>query len=328
LNISTDNPLIVSFLGKVCEPPISLTPLIKEASQRTYYRVAYPKGSYILCHDPLFTSSQYTFLELTQFYTDNHIPCPVIIHTDTEKNLLLLSDVGTEDITSIGNDLLYKEFLKKAIQIIIHLQSTVPTPTIASKSFNFDKLMYETNFTLSAYNRLKESYQLKTSLTIEALSFLEEVCKFLGNYSPMVVCHRDYHSRNILHNNGNLTIIDYQDTMLGNPFYDFASLNYDAYRSMTLQFREEMYQYFKSLFPYPNNHCREYYMSQCLQRSFKALGSYIMLFHDKGYSKYKESIFICLDNLLEIVQLGMFPDSLFLFFYHLKNELQVLYQAQ
>jgi N-acetylmuramate 1-kinase len=277
--------------------------------------------SCILCHDPSFVSVQYPFIELTQFYIENNLPCPAVLDIDTENHLLLLSDGGRDDLTSIYDDHIYKEYLKKAIQIIIHLQSTVPNQTIASKSFNFDKLLYEVNFTVSAYNRLKETYHLKTSISIEVLSFLEEVCDLLGNYSPMVVCHRDYHSRNILHENGKLTIIDYQDTMMGSHFYDFSSLNYDAYRPMSLELREDMYQYFKDMFHPLLPHFREYYISQCLQRSFKALGSYIMLFNDKGHTKYKESIFICLDNLLEIVQLGMYPDAIFLFLHSLENEL-------
>ncbi|HMV79679.1 MAG TPA: serine/threonine protein kinase, partial [Leptospiraceae bacterium] len=64
------------------------------------------------------------------------------------------------------------------------------------------------------------------------------------------------------------------------------------------------------------------YLYQSLQRSFKALGTYIVMFNDKGMEKYRASIGPCLDNLIEIVQLGRFPDSLYLFFTEFLKEWQ------
>ncbi|MBP9165395.1 MAG: serine/threonine protein kinase, partial [Leptospiraceae bacterium] len=65
----------------------------------------------------------------------------------------------------------------------------------------------------------------------------------------------------------------------------------------------------------------EYYLTQALQRSFKALGTYLVQFHDKKNFRFKESIIKSLDNLMEISQLGRFPDQLYVFFYLLKQQL-------
>ena len=52
----------------------------------------------------------------------------------------------------------------------------------------------------------------------------------------------------------------------------------------------------------------------------KALGTYFVMFNEKGFIKYKSSILPCLNNILEIIELGKFPDYMYLFFNELKSE--------
>ena len=46
---------------------------------------------------------------------------------------------------------------------------------------------------------------------------------------PRVLCHRDYHSRNLMLSQGQLYLIDFQDARMGPDTYDLASLLRDAY---------------------------------------------------------------------------------------------------
>jgi aminoglycoside/choline kinase family phosphotransferase len=46
---------------------------------------------------------------------------------------------------------------------------------------------------------------------------------------PRVLCHRDYHSRNLMWRDGRLRIIDFQDARLGPDTYDMASLLRDSH---------------------------------------------------------------------------------------------------
>ncbi|GJM20427.1 MAG: hypothetical protein DHS20C15_03420 [Planctomycetota bacterium] len=46
---------------------------------------------------------------------------------------------------------------------------------------------------------------------------------------PLVLCHRDYHSRNLMLHAGRVRVIDHQDAMLGPAPYDRVSLAYDPY---------------------------------------------------------------------------------------------------
>ena len=46
---------------------------------------------------------------------------------------------------------------------------------------------------------------------------------------PRVLCHRDYHSRNLMVHDGGLYVIDFQDARMGPDTYDLASLLRDSY---------------------------------------------------------------------------------------------------
>ena len=46
---------------------------------------------------------------------------------------------------------------------------------------------------------------------------------------PRVLCHRDYHSRNLMLHDGSLFIIDFQDARMGPDTYDLVSLLRDSY---------------------------------------------------------------------------------------------------
>ena len=44
-----------------------------------------------------------------------------------------------------------------------------------------------------------------------------------------MLCHRDYHSRNLMLHGGALYIIDFQDARIGPDTYDLVSLLRDSY---------------------------------------------------------------------------------------------------
>ena len=310
----------LSYKGEIFQ---KLTLIPKEASVRNYYRALYENSELILCIDENFTSTPYPFLEVQNFLKQNGIPVPEVIRFNPDLHAILLNDAGERDLTSIADDTGYVLELKKSLEFILKLQKLKPIPVIAEKSFHYEKLMFEVDHTCSGYNRFKDTYELDLLITGEMYAFLQEASGFLAGYEEKVICHRDYHARNILLNeHGNQTIIDFQDMMMGTPEYDLASLVYDAYRPLSLTLREELYKFFKEQSPHKGKRFREYYLTQALQRSFKALGTYLVQFHDKKNIRFKESIPKALENLMEICQLGGFPDQLYVFFYLLNKRLK------
>ena len=59
-----------------------------------------------------------------------------------------------------------------------------------------------------------------------------------------MLCHRDYHSRNLMLHDGSLYIIDFQDARMGPDTYDLASLLRDSYVDLSPQQVDELIAFF------------------------------------------------------------------------------------
>ncbi|MEM7184285.1 MAG: phosphotransferase [Spirochaetota bacterium] len=300
---------------------VTYTALTPEVSPRQYFRLEFSDTTYkILCFDPEFSLKTGDFLELAEFFGQNNITVPQIFASDARQKLLLQEDCG-EEINTLKDEQ-YWQALQNCSQQLLHLHKIQAHPKIQSRSFDLNKLMSEMEMTYSYFEKAKQMFQLRSSISVEFQEFVENTCRFLSNYTPLVICHRDYHSRNILQKEtGELVWIDFQDAMLGTPLYDFVSLVFDSYRPLSLYKREDLYKKFLQSSPYANNRFRECYVLQAFQRSFKALGTYLKMALEKKADKYRESILYCLANLKEITQIGFLPDEEFLFFELLSTEL-------
>ncbi len=243
MNISiplTDPELkFLEFSGKL---PQEITPIVSEASDRKYFRVVYPDRTLILCKDLRF---QHDFVEIADFLSHEQFLVPEILKKDLIHFLILMTDGGEKDLTSIEDDLEYRDWLIKSIEILVKLQKTNPIPPVSSRDFDLEKLDFESNFTYSNYLKFKKEFQLKTQLRSETKIFIEECSAFLAEYPVKVFCHRDFHGRNLLINSQNqICMIDFQDARMGTPFYDLASILYDAYRPIPFGMRQGLYQIF------------------------------------------------------------------------------------
>jgi aminoglycoside/choline kinase family phosphotransferase len=302
--------------------PSNIIPLAQEASIRNYYRLEYSDKTQILCIDQNFKEEPYPFIEIAKFLEKNNFRVPKIYSIDKTKNILILEDIGEKDLSFIQDENEYIEQIKKAMDSLFLLQKLKPIPIVQSRSFDLEKFKFEFNFTLNAFELFKKEYSIQIKLQHELYAFFEELIQFLAGYEPKVICHRDFHSRNILYKNGEQVWIDFQDMMMGTPFYDLSSILYDAYKPISLPSREELYFYFIENNSIKIKRAREVYLAQCLQRSFKALGTYLYQFHVKKNMRFKDSITKCLINLEEINQIGMFTDQSYVFFHLFRKELE------
>ena len=62
-----------------------------------------------------------------------------------------------------------------------------------------------------------------------------------------MLCHRDYHSRNLMLHAGSLYIIDFQDARMGPDTYDLASLLRDSYVDLADRDVDDLIAYFIAL---------------------------------------------------------------------------------
>src|SRR5262249_32023540 len=101
---------------------------------------------------------------------------------------------------------------------------------------------------------------------------------------PRVLCHRDYHSRNLMLHDGSLYIIDFQDARMGPDTYDLVSLLRDSYVDFTEAQVDSFLAFFLALRdgrlagsggpPADPEEFRRRFDLMAVQRNLKALGTF------------------------------------------------------
>ena len=113
-------------------------------------------------------------------------------------------------------------------------------------AFDVEKLLWELEFFtkhyLEAYRGASISAPDREALRGSGAALAEELAG-----EPRVLCHRDYHSRNLMLHRGELYIIDFQDARLGPDTYDLVSLLRDSYVDLPEATVDELIAYFIAL---------------------------------------------------------------------------------
>jgi len=112
---------------------------------------------------------------------------------------------------------------------------------------------------------------------------------------PKVICHRDFHSRNVMLKKGQAVLIDFQDARLGPAVYDLVSLLWDSYVDLKPEIQQDLLLYYCNRFPYfsqiagSKGEFMENLNLQIIQRCYKACGSFSSFKNtrnDERYLKY------------------------------------------
>jgi aminoglycoside/choline kinase family phosphotransferase len=134
---------------------------------------------------------------------------------------------------------------------------------------------------IEGYRGLALTTAERAALGQEWSSIVEELAS-----EPRVLCHRDYHSRNLMLHNGTLYMIDFQDARMGPDTYDLASLLRDSYVDISDRELDDFVAYFLALKGRPDadpslpdldlasRDFRRRFDLMALQRNLKALGTF------------------------------------------------------
>ena len=126
-------------------------------------------------------------------------------------------------------------------------------------------------------------------------SVLASLCHTLAD-QELCLTHRDFHSRNIMIQNDELKMIDFQDARLGPRQYDLVSLLKDSYVELDDSFVEEMIGYFidrleeNGVEKINRNDFGEIFDFMSVQRNLKAIGTFAFQETQKGTDRYSEDI--------------------------------------
>ena len=110
---------------------------------------------------------------------------------------------------------------------------------------------------------------------------------------PQVLCHRDYHSRNLMYHQGRLHIIDFQDARMGPDTYDLASLLRDSYVDFSDAQVDALVRWFlqqRQASEAEDHDFRRRFDLMALQRNLKALGTFGFQAASRGNPVYIQYI--------------------------------------
>jgi len=282
-------------------------PLTGDASDRRYFRVLVRNGpSQVLAlHTSAIEFDKLPFVNVGRLLQQMPVPVPrVLAHSDA-LGIIALQDLGDVTlqahlgtVSPAEHAALYRQavtFIEVLHRRGAELTSREYVPY--GIAFDVEKLTWELNFFtkhfLEAYRGVLLSDGEREALAREYASIVNELAG-----EPRVLCHRDYHSRNLMLHEGNLYIIDFQDARLGPDTYDLVSLLRDSYVDFIEAQIEELIAFFLAMRGHTGQsdsaadrqEFRRRFDLMALQRNLKALGTFGFQTTSRGNPVYIQYI--------------------------------------
>ncbi len=205
------------------------------------------------------------FLKLRDIYEKNGLLVPGLIEV-LDDQVLILEDAGDLLLQKAWRERVGSErqcLLAQCREILIKLAAISPQLTAAR--LDPARLLWEMDFFLQHFFPHYPAAG-QTSETLRAgLAWVVE------NIEPEdTFAHRDFHSRNLLVHDGEIVMVDFQDSLLAPRFYDLVSLAFDSYLDLG-PVRELL---FNGLITTDRSAARRQMSLTALQRNIKALGTF------------------------------------------------------
>lgn len=212
---------------------VALTP---DASTREYFRIPWDRGTAVAAVYPEpFDPEVHPYLDVTKLFVECSLPVPKVLDADGAVGIIVQEDLGDRQLCQVFETASAEEcetLLEQAIEIIARIQAATPLAferdSIASRlAFDEPKLSWELNFFLEHYFSSLRGETLRHAEAAELKAELNDIAAELSA-CRRVLCHRDYHSANLLvDRQGKLRIVDHQDARMGPASYDLVSLLMD-----------------------------------------------------------------------------------------------------
>jgi aminoglycoside/choline kinase family phosphotransferase len=227
-----------TWLSGLGRPVQRIDHLPGDVSPRRYARVLFADGgsAVLATYPPEVRATCPLFLRTTGLLTGAGVPVPRVLAEDCAAGIMLLEDLGPRTLAD-ARDRPWAEltlYFERALELAQRIAG-LPEAEVAPL-----------NPPLAAAALRRELAQtwdlflVPRALTGDAAfaaalsAALDEVCERLGA-GPLVPCHRDFMSRNLMplaldgdDQAGGLAVLDHQDLRLGPAAYDLASLLNDT----------------------------------------------------------------------------------------------------
>lgn len=295
--------LLVSWLLDIFkENNFTCEALAGDASFRRYWRIRIVgfNQSYVVMDAPPPETTK-TFIDIAHVFAHQGLSVPSILDSNLEQGFLLLSDLGDDlylqalhDASRV--DVLYQD----AMNALLNIHACDTTGLSYQIPF-FDMVFMEGQLGIFKTWYLEKHLGLKNAVDVWEKTLQPLMKHILETIiaQPIVLIHRDYHSRNLMvieHNTPG--ILDFQDAMMGPITYDLVSLFQDCYISWPIEQVMQWVLGFKhklieAKLLHPNVQDAQFiqwFEWTGLQRHLKNLGIFSRLHYRDGKSGYLSDI--------------------------------------
>ena len=210
------------------------------------------------------------------------MPVPRVVDVDGSRGVVLQEDLGDctlqEALRDCGEGRTSEMYLE-AVGALARLQREAArgpqTAECFRIAFDIEKLSWELHYFQKHFLEGLRGCDLGVEDRATLSEAFHQLSQEIASW-PRVLCHRDYHSRNLMLHRGRLYWIDFQDARMGPATYDLASLLRDAYVDVAEELQEELTERFRqqALPEEPREVFRRRFDLMCVQRNLKALGTF------------------------------------------------------
>ena len=291
---------------------VKIRPIEKGGSDRKFYRIhCSADQALILVKYNLEREENRHYVQIAQFLDGHGIRVPKIYFHDPPEGLIWIEDLGERDLYSYRDEswLVRRAFYESALDQVVKLHGLPESVCVEMKEHlpaEFNAALYRWEQKYFFQNCLGRYFKVSESKCKElaALPGLREIPKQLASLRRVLV-HRDFQSQNIIIQNGQANLIDFQGMRPGLAHYDLASLLYDPYVELTEAERAELIAYYRGRqlengvtidgdFDFKLRLC-------AMQRLMQALGAYGFLGLVKGHKHFLQYIPNALRSLRAVV---------------------------
>jgi aminoglycoside/choline kinase family phosphotransferase len=280
-----------------------------DASDRKFYRYREGDSTFICMQFPTWSGGYggdpLSWLGMHRVLMDWRLPLPEVVHVDKANACIWTTDLGdgflNRDLGSLPFDAARPDhqkvydLYKEALALLVRAQYPDHSPELnhpaRQRFFDSEKLLFELNFFGEHFVHGLLNLKVDAALTDEWRELASGIAQ-----CEQVLCHRDYHARNLMVSEGRVFWIDFQDARMGPHSYDVVSLLRDSYVRFEASTREQLFiDYFDAM-----NNARlardkepfsaaQFFRERLLvglQRNIKALGSFAYLHRIKRKKVY------------------------------------------
>ncbi|MBN2369495.1 MAG: phosphotransferase, partial [Vicinamibacteria bacterium] len=297
-----NEPRLAAFLeGRYRErlAMIRISPLTNDASTRRYFRIidGVERAIAAVYSEP-FDAHEMPFFSVRDLLASCGLAVPDIREFDGARGVMLLEDLGDETLQALvsSQDMtrasaLYDEALDDLVRLQREAAIAVKSASCFQVAFDVEKLSWELHY---FEKHFLEGLLGRDLSTEDRTTLAESFHALSGEIAswPRVLCHRDYHSRNIMRHNGRLYWLDFQDARMGPAYYDLASILRDSYVALPEDLIDEHVEAFRRKTA-PDERRDDFlrrFELMCIQRNLKALGTFGYMASVRGSDVYLQYV--------------------------------------